>query len=126
METPLLRLPPPPVVDGTQQVVIQNGVGQRLSRILMSLGFQAECHSCGSTEKQMDAWGTEGCREHKEEIVTALRSKYQDITHWQAAKAMVLAFTTRLFLKVNWLDPIPDLVELAITLTEFDDDRPAR
>ncbi len=95
------------------------GPGTEATLLLSSLGIAplGGC-TCKAFARQMDRWGVVGCREHMEEILTHFR-KYQAQYGWLAKfKAASLAAVTGLAFKLNWLDPLPDLIAEAIRRAE--------
>jgi hypothetical protein len=70
--------------------------------------------NCAAMIGQMNAWGCDGCLEHLEEIVLHLKDAYA-LTTWSERRwADLRAVTTGLALQLDWTDPIPSLVKLAI------------
>lgn len=95
------------------------GPGTEATLLLKSLDIApvAGC-DCKGFALQMDRWGVAGCREHFEQIVAHFR-QYQSKYGWAAKfKAASLAAVTGLAFKLNWLDPLPDLVTEAIRRAE--------
>lgn len=95
------------------------GPGTELSAILAGLGISmaADC-GCKAMAKRMNVWGVSGCREHHGKIVAHLKqaAKRKD---WSRKWSVATAINTALVgMKVNWLDPIPGLVNLAIERAE--------
>lgn len=90
---------------------LNHGCGTRLQFLLSSLGIKpnscGESRSCQEMANQMDAWGSEGCRTHREEILAHLRSAYSR-TDWPTVFAAALAGATHLWLvrRINPLHPI--------------------
>lgn len=91
--------------------------GSELAAILKSVGLEpdaADTCGCRAMLLKMNIWGVEGCREHREKIVEHLR-KSADKRGWlDHLNARCKAAANGLALSVNWLDPIPSLVDLAI------------
>src|SRR5688572_4247810 len=54
------------------------GVGTEMEKLFSELGAQiAGCSDCKYLKAEMNAWGVDGCREHRGEIVRRLRKKYK-------------------------------------------------
>lgn len=102
--------PAPPVVPSSQ-----GGIGTSLKELIAELGM-ADFGGCGggcnSLAMQMDAWGIEGCREHREEILAQLRQHKAHMTWKQTLQAGKNAVLAGLIL--NPLDPAPGLLDEAI------------
>jgi hypothetical protein len=74
---------------------------------------KAGCN-CPAMIGQMNAWGCDGCLEHLDEIVAHLNDAYS-LTTWSERRLTELrALTTGLAFQLDWTDPIPSLVRLAI------------
>lgn len=77
--------------------------------------------TCNALAVQMGLWGPADCRQHETEIIAQIKAK--DNWGWTAAfanfsKAAVGSFTSGLWRKVNWTDPIPGLVQEAVRRAE--------
>lgn len=93
-----------------------NDPGTQLKLILEELGItpSSEC-PCNEHVRLMDDWGVEGCKLHREEIIEWLRDEYE-CWGWRAIlKHAAKGLFSGLAFKVSWPDPIPGLVDLAIT-----------
>ncbi|HEX5444049.1 MAG TPA: hypothetical protein VFW87_09485 [Pirellulales bacterium] len=66
----------------------------------------------------MDAWGPDGCREHFNEIVEHVREQNKRFTSTEKLAAAMRAAITGQALSINWIDPFPSLVRLAIRRAE--------
>lgn len=79
-----------------------DGPGTRLKKILASMGIHdtAGC-GCENMLRKMNAWGPDGCRTHRQEIVDHLRAKAAE----------------RGWMLTEWL-PVGVLVDRAIKLSE--------
>lgn len=91
------------------------GPGSHLSDILKSLGFPP-CQLCKDMAAKMDEWGVDGCKlpENRETILKRLRDQAAAAGWWEANRARALAVSTGIAFKLNWLDPAPSLLDLAI------------
>jgi hypothetical protein len=92
-----------------------SGPGTELKAILATLGIthQPGC-DCNAKAAQMDAWGVAGCRSNFNQIVVWMRD---GAPRWGwVAKIMAGAKAVKsgLALQVNWVDPFPSLITLAI------------
>lgn len=120
------------------------GPGTELMKILDSIGIkESPTCDCAGKANQMDVWGVSGCKENRDTIIQWIREgqeKWGWKTHIDIAsnlastnagtptvetptvpprwKLFLSAVTTGLFLNVNWFDPIPGLVDLAIKNAE--------
>lgn len=95
--------------------VTTSGPGTELKKILATLGIthQPGC-DCNAKAIQMDQWGVAGCRENFDTIVGWMRD---GATRWGWAarlKAGAKAVTSGLAREINWSDPFPSLITLAI------------
>lgn len=94
---------------------IDDGPGSELKAIIAELGLAGDAGcGCEAMARQMNVWGVCGCREHHAQIVAQLRkaaAKKGWLAKLAAAKAAVAA---GLALRIDWLDPAPSLVEIAI------------
>lgn len=100
------------------------GPGCHAKRILASLRIQPlpGC-DCEGYARQMDEWGVDGCRQHFDEIVAHFR-EYAALYGWTAKfQAAALAAATGLAFKLNWLDPLPDIIREAIRRAEEAEER---
>lgn len=102
---------------------IERGVGSNLKKLMAKLKVYS--HSgcdCNSIARDMDEKGSVWCRENFDKIVAAMKANWERWT-WAAqfraaAVAATMAVATGLAAKVNWLDPLPGLLEEAIRITE--------
>jgi hypothetical protein len=94
---------------------IPPGVGTYMKGALTALRI-VPTKSCGceAMARQMNAWGPDGCTEHLDEIVDHLRKAYSKTDWLTIQRARLAAVTTGLAWEINWLDPLPSLVRLAI------------
>lgn len=96
-------------------VSVRVGPGTHLVRLIKSLGFSADaCDSCGGLAVQMNAWGVEGCREHRAEIVAKLKEAYAALTLAQWLSAAAAAIHSGLAFRMNPLDIEGSLLDVAI------------
>jgi hypothetical protein len=101
---------------------IDRGPGFELHRIFDQLGVEMqEGCACRARIAQMNTWGVEGCREHLEEIVSALGKDSAKYSWGTKLKAVFGTVTTGLAFRINPLDPLRSLVLEAIRRTEADD-----
>lgn len=105
-----LKPPPTPSIDKECVRKKQYGPGVALKEIITELEVgQWEGCRCESRAAQMNAWGVEGCKEHRTEIVGWLKESANQLSWLDKLKvAKSLAFS------VNLLDPIGSLVDAAI------------
>ncbi len=112
------RQPPQDNYGRLDRVRNAHGPGSQLWRLLEQLGIEhrADCQ-CLSRAEQMNAWGPEGCREHRDEIIGWMREG-QDRFGWRdKLTAATRAVTTGLAFRLNPLDPFPGIIDEAIRRT---------
>jgi hypothetical protein len=95
------------------------GPGTELKKLLADLGvtMSADC-GCKAMAVRMNRWGVAGCRDNHSVVVAHLRQAAERrdwVRKWSAQAAMKTAW---LAMRVNWLDPVPGLVDLAIERAE--------
>lgn len=102
-----------------QEILNSNGVGSQLWRIFARLGIEhkPDC-PCLLLADIMNSLSIDGCEENKTKIVKLLL-KNQKKYGWQdylraGTKAVVLGWA----FKINPLDPLPDLFDMAIALAK--------
>lgn len=90
-------------------------VGTQLHAALTQLGVKPVT-GCGCSRMiaKMNAWGVDGCREHRTEIIEHLRKAYKQTSTAELLAAAAKAVTSGLAFKLNPLDPLGSLVDLAI------------
>jgi hypothetical protein len=96
----------------------KEGPGTELKVLLASLGLTAGGCQCDAHAQKMNNWGTEGCKEHKEEILSWLRAEQKKRGWRDFLLAGRNALLTGLVTKVKILDPAPGLLEEAIRRAE--------
>ena len=106
-------------LDPMNRVTTSGGPGTELKKILATLGIthQPGC-DCNAKAAQMDQWGVAGCRENVDTLVGWMR---EGSTRWgwsARLKAGAKAVTSGLALQINWADPFPSLIKLAIERAE--------
>jgi hypothetical protein len=91
------------------------GVGDTLREIFRHLRFKAK-EGCGCAEmiREMNQLGPDGCEKNMECFVRKLRKSYETTTTTEAVCGAFAAVTSGLAFKLDWTDPIPSLVRLAI------------
>lgn len=95
-----------------------SGPGTELKGLLSELGLTTTS-GCGCDDKarQMDAWGIDGCRERRAEIIAWLRdAKSQVGSSWDIIAAVGRAVVR--MLPISPLDPYGSLVDEAIRRAE--------
>jgi hypothetical protein len=92
------------------------GVGDHLADVVRIFEI-ARKEGCGCDEMiaQMNAWGIDGCREHRAEIVEHLQKNYKRLTWAEVAAAARSAIAAGLVRKLKPRDVCGSLVDLAIT-----------
>lgn len=91
------------------------GPGAELGKLLKSIGI-SDTPSCDCRAKraQMNRWGVAGCTANREQIVTWMREGSERWGYAAKLRAAAAAAGTGLAFQLNWLDPYPSLVDLAI------------
>jgi hypothetical protein len=104
-----------PLEEIQQPEVPAEGPGTELRKLLSDLGItmSADC-GCKAMAKRMNLWGVDGCRENHRQIVNHLKQAAARRDWHQKWSASVLVNAAFVGLRVNWLDPIPGMVDLAI------------
>jgi hypothetical protein len=93
----------------------QRGPGTELKGIFRRLGFSAKSGcGCEKLRLEMDRLGVTGCRQNFDLLVGKLRKKYHQTTKGERARAAAAALFTGLAFHLDWADPIPSLLRLAI------------
>lgn len=72
---------------------------------------------CNRIAREMNALGPEGCVVEFDAIVARMKEGQNHwgwATHFAAIRSAAIALTTPWGMSINWLDPIPSLVQLAI------------
>jgi hypothetical protein len=95
-------------------LVVVTGPGSHLKEVIAGLGLSAwEGCRCEAAAHQMNVWGVEGCKEHRQEIIEWLKEAYRRLSWKDCLTAAVSAFPF-----VSLLDPIGSLVDEAIRRAE--------
>jgi len=92
-----------------------DGPGSELKRLLTELGLtgKAGC-GCEAFLLQMNAWGLDGCAQHREAILAQLRVNQARLGWLEALRAAAAAVRSGLVLALNPLDPAPGLLDEAL------------
>lgn len=92
-----------------------SGVGTELHRIFSALGI-AKSDGCNCDEwiAKMNAWGPDGCEDHRDEILEHLKKSYAAINPSWAEKATIAAKALAMGIIINPLDPAGSLLNAAI------------
>ena len=104
-----------------QDILAGNGVGSQLWKIFSRLGIKhyPEC-SCLLLADLMNELGPEGCRYNHEKILKLLKKNQKKYGWSSYLKAGANAVVTGWIFKLNPLDPLPGLLEKAISIVEQD------
>lgn len=91
------------------------GPGKELTGILKELG-QTEAEDCGCTghAAQMNLWGVDGCREHRDEIIGWLKESAAKAKLTKRQKFAIYRKARRLGIAIKLTDPFGSLVDEAI------------
>jgi hypothetical protein len=92
-----------------------SGPGTELHKIFDSLGIvpRKSC-DCAAMTARMNGWGPDGCEANMAEIKLHLSKAYAGQPLVERLRVKTAAVTSGLAFEINWLDPIPSLVRLAI------------
>ena len=89
-----------------------NGPGRELEKLIGELNLPSlGCGACQELAKQMDLWGPDGCREHREHILRDIRSRANKVSWWDKGKAAMQLIREPWW---NPLDNIGSMVDEAI------------
>jgi len=114
------RKPPRILTKQTTPIFVEVGPGTKLKGLLASLGVNpSPSCDCNALAKQMDAWGPDGCEEHRTEIETKLRGHAKKYGWIDKITAAAHAVATGLVFKLNPFDPYPGLLSEAIRLASL-------
>lgn len=95
------------------------GPGTELKRLIASLGINpSPSCDCNAKARQMDAWGVEGCKKNRDQIVQGIRDNSPRWGWMDKVKAAALAVTKGIAFKLDITDPYGSLVDLAIRIAE--------
>lgn len=95
-----------------------HGPGTELKAILAGLGFQPKQNcGCEAKAREMDILGVEGCREHRERLLTDIKANAVN-WGWDIVRAIPAAVWSGLAFQVSVLDPIPDVFDIAVDKAE--------
>lgn len=116
---------PPPLPKLEPQVVMpvvdapEDGPGAELKKLLKALRIDTfhGCE-CESRTAQMNHWGTEGCRSHREDIVLWLRDTAAKRNWREKIMAAAMMVATGIVFQLDLSDPYGSLVDLAIRRAE--------
>jgi hypothetical protein len=92
------------------------GPGTELKAILTALGFTiGGCKSeCSKRADQMNAWGVEGCREHRETIIGWLKESADKLGWKEKLLALTAVATGAACFVPSIMDPIGSIVDESI------------
>ena len=89
-----------------------NGPGRELEKLIGELNLPSlGCGACQELAKQMDLWGPDGCREHREHIVRDIESRAAKVGWVDYLNAAVQLIREPWF---DFIDPIGSMVDEAI------------
>ena len=101
------------------EVLASDGPGSQLWKIFSSLGIKhkADC-SCLLLADIMNDLGPSGCREQREQLLKLMKKNKKKYGWSEFVTAGVKSLTTGMIFKVNPADPLPGLLDLAISRAE--------
>lgn len=96
-------------------VAASSNLGISLASIISSLDVKktAGCN-CDEMMARMNAWGIEGCEEHREEILAHLNKAYAELNPSWADQARMGAKALAMGIVINPFDPAGSLLNAAI------------
>lgn len=94
--------------------------GNELTALLQSLGIDSKwCKTgCSGFSAKMNAWGVQGCKERRAEIVKRLEEQQQTAGVAVTAKAAAMALVTGVAFEIDLTDPLGWLADEAIRRAE--------
>jgi hypothetical protein len=97
----------------------KDGPGTELAGVAKELKLK-EKPGCGCEEmrREMNRLGVAGCRRDRKRLASKLRAKAGSFGLSEKARAALAAATSGIALTINWLDPYPGLIALAIDRAE--------
>jgi hypothetical protein len=90
------------------------GTELKLIFVILEIVPTAEC-DCDLHIARMNAWGVDGCREHFDEIVAWLRAGAKRYGWTAKVNAARKAISTGLHREIEWSDPFPSIIKIAIS-----------
>jgi hypothetical protein len=100
-------------------VVIMEGVGREVEKILKSFGVAMPiCGECRLWIDRMNKWGPDGCEQNREEILKRLRQHAVALNIRDKLRMGIGAFYTGFWRKVRWYDPAPGILDEAIRIVK--------
>lgn len=102
-----------------EQVASGTGVGSQLWHLFSRLGIQhsPDC-SCLLLAELMNDLGPQGCREHKDNLLKLMHKNQAKYGWKDYLKAGINMTLLGWIFKFNPLDPLPGLLDKAITMAE--------
>lgn len=103
----------------------RGGPGTELTALTSELRLKPSVGcKCKARAHQMDLWGVAGCLYRFDECVSWMREAYAETSWAQYVKAGAMAALTGLAREINWRDPCPDMVTVAIRRAQAKEVRP--
>lgn len=95
-------------------------VGSELAALLKQLGIDSKWCStgCNGYSKLMNAWGCDGCRQRRAEIVQRLEQQQRAAGWSVTAKAAGMALVSGIAFEIDLTDPLGWLVDEAVRRAE--------
>lgn len=101
------------------RVLDGSGVGSQLWRLLSALGIEhSQGCRCLDWAERMNAWGPDGCRLARDQIVQHMRASAKSYGWGNISKAVTKAITTGLAFRLSVTDPYGSLLDEAIRRAE--------
>lgn len=93
----------------------KDGPGTELAGIIKELRQKqsAGC-GCAAMRREMNKLGVDGCRQERDRLAGKLRTKLAKLGFSEKVRAALATAMTGIARKINWLDPCPGLIDLAI------------
>lgn len=99
---------------------IEEGPGAELRAVIQGLDLAAPagCGGCNSLMQEMNRLGVEGCRREYDRLLKSMRKNAKRFGWVDWSIAAMAALRNGIATEVNWIDPLPGLLNLAIQRAE--------
>jgi hypothetical protein len=94
---------------------MRSGPGSELARLLKEIGVKVDCSICSEWKRQMNLWGIDGCKEHRQDIIDRLKKAAGEASWSQTFTAASGLLSKSWFLI---FDPYGSIVDEAIRRSE--------
>jgi hypothetical protein len=97
------------------RIKMRSGPGSELARLLKEIGVKVDCSICSEWKRQMNLWGIDGCKEHRQDIIDRLKKAAGEASWSQTFTAASGLLSKSWFLI---FDPYGSIVDEAIRRSE--------